>query len=481
MQQKLREAEEAERTGSRPRRYDTAQKIIRTPPTTGEVSRLAQIRTLGLIEPFARANADGLAALVKEGVPIDHAAAENLDAHWDGLSEAQKIRLGATERFELEATFILDEASLGHALPHKLSGRLEARNHDRLDTNLGAYIANFDHLLAPDSRIQLRSFLQTCRELVAEGQKERVIRGINAEVLSDILFDWTKKLIYQELVSRQRGMGDRGIRRAYQNLAVTQGIYEFLRKSGSFDVKQELLARMVAVHQDLGHTAFAARMSYRGTKMHRAYSARLFEDARNRLRPMFRHAELEAGATIVATHSTPRFPLMEQIVLALVRMSDHLVPFMPGRIGLHFRDHPSAHPYLEDMLNRATGGDIDGYLRAKEALADQLASLELDRSLRADMMAAFRPIERMADPLGTAALHGTITSTRLITQSPGGLECTLSREPFAQRYSALFGEQQELLWRLAESCGLNLDQLEIDKPIELQPPGGSFIRLIWEN
>src|SRR5690606_4549527 len=103
----------------------------------------------------------------------------------------------------------------------------------------------------------------------------------------EILRDWLHKLIYQELCSRRRAMGDRGIRRICANIELADLIHARLKAKPGYSLRQALLTRVVQVHQDIGHTAYAARVSFRASKLHRAYGARIFTDEINRYRAIF--------------------------------------------------------------------------------------------------------------------------------------------------------------------------------------------------
>ncbi len=456
LEQRLREAEQAELRGETPRPIDGAQKILRPTPETTAPERKAQAQTLGLVDPAYRAASDGLAALAEQAPFLP---GTDLDAAWDSLSEAEKLRAGAVERFRLEMETSLRRAAMPWEAPHKLGGRLDQRALQRSTRNLRAEIGAYAYLLAPDSQALLERFVDETQKLVELCLRQRVIEGVDAQTLHQLLQDLLHKLLYQELTSRRRAMGDRGIRRICANIDLAEQLYKQLRARPDFSARERLLMRIIHVHQDLGHTAYAARVSFRGSKLHRAYGARIFHDELDRFRTLLHHDELELVRAAIATHSSEELPFAQARVLALIRAVDHLAPFAPHRVFLHLAAEESLHDYLDDLLARARRQDLDAYRVAKEAFQIALADTGWPPALRDDVWAAFRPFERSVDLAELGALAGEVAELRLSLDGAGELCARLAPSPFAARYQALFDVQQDQLLRLARTTGVAEQEL----------------------
>ena len=471
--QKLREAVEAEARGETPRSTPSAQKVLRPSLEASTEARVRQVRTIGLIDPAYR-GADGKQAIA-ERAPFRPGVA--LDDVWDELGEAEKIRAGAVERFRLELEAALADASRPHVPPHKIGGRLDARNLRRAEDNIGAEIDALRHLLAEDARALLDRFVRETRELLESCLKQRAVQGLDAPTAYGLLRDLVHKLLYQELVSRGRGMGDRGIRRILGNVQLAEHVYAQLRRRPDFNIRDRLLMRITHVHQDLGFTAYAARVSFRGGKLHRAYGARIFTDEMNRYRPLLTHDELDQVRVAVATHSHEELPFSATRFLALVRAVDHLAPFAPHRVYKHLESLPGAADYLDDLLARARAGDVDRYLAAKEAFGGFLDRGPLAGPLAADILAAFRPFERQAELVDLGALAGEVRELRLDLAAPGVLTAVLEKDDFAFRYQALFDLQQEQLTRLASATGVSPEQLRGASRLRFAKPGSGALEI----
>ncbi|MEO1172491.1 MAG: hypothetical protein AAFX94_10650 [Myxococcota bacterium] len=478
LQQKIREAEDAERSGRTPRRMlADLQKILRPTLDAREAIRKAQARTIGLIEPVYRAEADGLLEIAD--MPAFRPGAD-LDALWDNLSEQEKIRAGATERFRLELEATLKRAAKPWNPPHVIARTLNGRALRHLAENARSYASAFDDLIAPDAYALLLRFIDETEELVRIAIRADKLSGVAGNEMAELLQDLTQKLVYQELISRRRAMGDRGIRRICANIELAERIYTPLVAARKATLRDRLLMRVIHVHQDLGHTAYAARMSYRGGKLHRAYGARIFTDEMNRYRPLLTGPELTLARAAVATHADPTLPFSETLVLGLVRAVDHLAPFAPHRAFLQIREVPAIDEFLDDLVDRVNRGDRDQFVAAKNAFGQYLAyESKLSPVLLEDVLAGFRPFERMADPLDLGRGAGTVDTLELNSSGAGTLTVTVAHDPFIERYQVLFDSQQEQFMRLIRQSGARFDPQSPD--LDLGTDEGGTLALRFQN
>jgi len=473
--QKLREAEEAEARGRTPRLHDGPQRILRPSLETQSPARVDQARTIGLVEPAYRAGADGRLAIAEQ--PVFRGGAD-LDAIWDQLSESEKVRAGATERFRLEMEALLGIAPGSAGLPHQIGGRLDARNLRRAEENVLAELLRWSALFAPEVGDLVRRFAQETRELCDACLKQRLLEGVDAPTLFEMLRDLVRKLVYQELCSRRRGMGDRGVRRIMGGIDMGELLATQLRRLPDFTARHRLLLRIIRVHQDLGFTAYAARASFRGGKLHRAYGARIFTDETNRYRPLLTQGELELVRAAVGSHSAAELPFASERLLAIVRVLDHLAPFAPLHVYQHFAKLPDAAVYLDDLLTRARAGDGAGFVAAKAALGTLLEQCDLHPRLREDLLAAFRPFERQAELIELGALAGEVRELRFDGRPPGAVKATLAADAFALRYQALFETGQEQVLRLARDTGVASADLRAGRPLRFAMPGLGALEVV---
>lgn len=467
--ERIREAEQAELRGETPRDLGGPQKILRPSvmPTTQE--RIEQVETLGLVDPKILEGVDRLKVLAEQPAFMPGV---DLDTVWDELSEAQKLRAGGVERFRLEMDTLLRDLAGTWRAPHEIAGRLDARNLERSEENLRAEIAAYGDLLAPDSLVLLSTFVRETRVLIGDCLKTKMVSGLDAPTLFAILRDWTHKLIYQELISRRRGMGDRGIRRVCANVELADQVYKKLKRIEGWSPRERLVARLIHVHQGLGLTAYAARASFRGTKMHRAYGARIFKDELNRHRELFTHEELETALLAVATHSSEELPFKESRVLALARAVDHLAPFAPHRVYRHLERVVGAQAILDAMLAALAEGTFNVMPQHKRDLRELLVKQGMATALGDDIVADFRAFERQADAQDLGSLAGGITALDYdLPEAPGALRVRLAPEPFAERYQILFDHQQDQLLRVARATGTKASAVRTQAQVLLQARG----------
>jgi hypothetical protein len=221
------------------------------------------------------------------------------------------------------------------------------------------------------------------------------------------------------------------------------------------------MMRIIHVHQDLGHTAYAARVSFRGGRLHRAYGARIFTDETNRLRPLLTSTELDLVRAAVATHSSEELPFAQEMVLALIRVADHLAPFAPHRVYKHLAGIPGVSDYLDDMLARARAADGSRYAAIRASLRRYLAeTTDLPETLRDDIIADFRPVDRGADFIEIGPMAGEVSGISIEPRANGMAGRVLAQvtyDAFTHRYQGLFDHQQDQLTRLARTTRVDLD------------------------
>ncbi len=378
---------------------------------------------------------------------------------------------------ELEAA--LRRAGREFKAPHQIGGRLDARNLKRSATNIAVEMQSFSDLMAPDSMQLLLVFVEQTRALLDAGMRTQSIQGVDAVFAHELIRDLTRKLIYQELVSRRRGMGDRGIRRIAANIELAEALHAQLGNFGLGTPRDRLMMRLIHVHQDLGHTAYAARVSYRGGRLHRAYGARIFTDEMNRFRPLLNPKELDLVRTSVATHSSEELPIAQEIVLSLVRAVDHLAPFAPYRVYKHLESVEGASDYLDDMLKRAQAGDGAKYGALRASLRRFLAeTTELSEPLRDDIIADFRAIDRGADFIDIGQLGGQISGLGVEPMPPGRVAAHVTRDAFTLKYQSLFDHQQDQLARMARTTRVVL--ADVGNAVRFQVAGLGALDISFE-
>ncbi len=455
LMEKIRDAEKAELRGELPRELGGAQKITRPTIDVSTETRLKQTKTTGLVDGAQALGVDGRDILAKQA---PFRPGEDLDEIWDTLSEGDKIRAGGVERFRLEMESTLRRRIPAWKKPHHIGGRLDQRNLDRLVGNLVAKIDGSASLLASDSRALMVTFFKQTAWVISVCLRQKIIAGITARELSDILNDWCDKLIYQELASRERAMGDRGVRRILGNVQFSDVLYDGFARDPTCSPKERLLARLIHVHQDLGYTAYAARVSFRGGRMHRAYSARIFSDELNRYRSLFTHSELNLAMHAIATHSLPELPFAHHRVMALVRVVDHLAPFAQYRIYKHFEDHKHLNPFLEAMRDAVTLRDWEAFIHAKQRFFAELPTTFDEPILVADLMASIAPFEKMFEPVDLGPWAGEATKLGIdFTENASGIvHATIRSESFAERFQILFDVQQSQLAAVARKSGVKI-------------------------
>ena len=442
LQQKIKDAEEAEIRGESPKQYGGAQKITRPALSPNNLQRTKQARTIGLIESAYQSTQNFLLDLAKQ---TPFRPGENLDDIWDTLSEEQKVQAGATERFRLEFESTIANALPAWQPPHQIGGRLDARALERGQRNIENLIDAFDFLLAPDSYELLIRFNRENHALVDICLKQRTLQGIGALDMHTILEDWVKKLIYLEIVSRQRMQGDRGIRYVYGLIHHGEQLLKPFKAYPDFSPKERFCMRLIQVHQNIGLTAYAARASTRGSKLYRAYSARIFTDEINRYRQVLTHREAELIRTAIATQHLHEFPIKTARLLAIIRLAHILNPFNPFATHLRIQHIEDAQDYLEDMKERILRGNIEGFAEAQKSFHRfLLEDAKMSIPLSDDIIAAFHPFEQQNNSDKNIQISGT-SGEIVFIESENTFKANIESQKFNANYDFLFALGHERL------------------------------------
>jgi hypothetical protein len=193
--------------------------------------------------------------------------------------------------------------------------------------------------------------------------------------------------------------------------------------------RDELWFRVFAVHRYLGLTAYGARKSYRGTKMMRAYGARIFADESNLYRRLLAPAEIGHLLYAIGSQGDLEIPWRDDRRLALTRITTFAGPLLHHRLCVH-----ASHANVEILRH----GVAESWPSGKEAL---LRSLPLPDLLCADVLAALRPVDR-----GASLVEGPALRWDSVGADADGV--TLRLVPDAARaHGALFDDGQEHLRR----------------------------------
>ena len=177
-----------------------------------------------------------------------------------------------------------------------------------------------------------------------------------------------------------------------------------------------------------------------------------------------------AGLIQRRTYETLRDRILGELQAALP--VDGVVLGLHGAMVAQGYDDPEG-----DFLSRVraiVGPDV---LVAAEF--DPHSHLTALRVANLDILAAFRPFERLADPIDLGPWAGTIAAVEVdLERPPGQVVVTLAPDEWARRYQVLFDYQQDQLLRLLRATGTTPTALASARELVCQVEGHGRLVLL---
>ncbi len=387
------------------------------------------------------------------------AAEQQLDDIWFSLSDKQRIVVGRAERFRVELEQKLLRLSRSRVMPQLVKGQLSARLIERGRKNAELERSRYDHLLSEDSRALLERFIRETAALIDASYRQDLIRGAPAEELSEVQVDLVRKLVYQEMQSRLRRMGDRGIRHVMGSIDVQERIFDAMAGVVEINVRDRFVARVVQVHHDLGYTCHAAQVSYQAGRMHRHYSARIMNDEWNRYRKIMFSKDLQRVRDAIALHAHLDFELNEDLFGSAVRIADHLMPFQAHWSYPRFAEVPGAERLMRDLMDAVMTGKREEMQAPKRALYDAVNRHGgFSLPLKEDLLSGMRAFDRGAFTVDLGKLAGTFAGARYDAKEKW-LEIAIKPDPVRAAFQGLFDCGQDQLWFFLRKRGVEESEI----------------------
>jgi hypothetical protein len=414
--------------------------------------------------------AKALGILVLEGDEgLDTAQAEEqLDEIWYSLSDKERLAVGRTERFRVDMDQKLLRMARSQNVPHQVRGQLSQRTIERGKRNAFAEYGRYEHLLADDTRALLKRFIEETAALVELSYRAELIRGAPSEDLADLQVDLARKLVYQDLQSRLRRMGDRGIRHVMGNIDVQERLLDALHGKVEITARDRLLGRVIQVHHDLGYCCHASQVSYQAGRMHRHYSVRIFNDEWNRYRRIIPPKDLQRARDAIIMHAHLDYNWIEDPLGSAVRVADHLMAFSPHWIYPHLSELEGSAKMVEAINIAAKNEDQSALAAPKKALWDAVMKHQgFAPNFKEDLLAGLRPFEKGAYAVDLGALSGVVDGARFDPQT-GIMEVALRQDDNRRHLQGLFDVGQDQFFFFARKRGANENEIRAGGPVEMR-------------
>jgi hypothetical protein len=395
-------------------------------------------------------------------------AEQQLDDVWYSLTDKQRLVIGRAERFRMELEQKLLRLSKTRIPPQIVKGQLSARLIQRGKENAKMELSRYGHLLAEDTYALVERFINETAQMIDTAYRQDLIRGAPAEDLAEAQVDLVRKLVYQELQSRLRRMGDRGIRHILGSIDIQEQIFDALAGVEEMSVRDRFVARVVQVHHDLGYTCHAAQVSYQAGRMHRHYSARIMNDEWNRYRRIMYSKDLQRVRDAVALHAHLDFELREDLFGSAVRIADHLMPFQPHWAYPRLAEVKDADVLAKNFMDAVKSGEREAMQKPLRGLYDAVnAHPTFGASLKEDLTSGLKAFDRGAFTVDLGRTGGVFAGARYDAASKV-LEVAVKPDATRVAFQPLFDCGQDQLWFFLRRRGVEEETIRNGEPLEVK-------------
>ncbi|MCC6808611.1 MAG: hypothetical protein IT381_14400 [Deltaproteobacteria bacterium] len=414
-----------------------------------------------------QAQALGVIALGDDG--LDKLEAEqHLDDIWFSLDEKQRVAAGRAERFRVELEQKLLRLAKNRQPAHVIKGQLNARLIERGKTNAKLEFSRYEHLLAEDSAALLARFIEETSHYIDAAYRMDLIRGAPAEDLGEVQQDLVRKLIYQEMQSRLRRMGDRGIRHIMGSIDIQERIFGALAGVVEINPRDYFVGRIAQVHHDLGYTCHASQVSYQAGRMHRHYSARIFNDELNRYRKVMAPKDQQRVRDGVVLHAHLDFEPVEDWFGSAIRLADHLMPFQQHWLYPRLLEIPGGEEAAKAFFVAVKTGDREQMAPPLKALWDLVNRWpNMSMNMKEDLLSGVRAFDRGAFVVEMGKLAGTFSGARYEPRDKI-LEIGIVPSPERLKLQHVFDCGQDQLWFFLRKRGNDEEMIRSGNTLEVR-------------
>ena len=326
--------------------------------------------------------------------------------NWDDLSDAERMSLMDPDAIDMSMQDELDRYRQPYSSQVKFQGKkLTSKGIEDIGKNADAYIESLDDALTPITREKLNKFvhdfyLPAVDASVSDGSLELTDKEMDVIMRGNI-----DKLVFQEIESRKRQMGDHGIRHVVGNIERSFQMIDELESVPSLD---RLMVAQAMVDHDIGLTAGVATQSFTATNYHPQYSEKFVraQDYPNRLFP----GQEDRLYDMVLTHSDPDMDWEGEPARSALRVSDNTALFQEDKLRTLFVEIPGATTELYRLqLAKQAGMEQDYLPETKRRLKELVGESDFDPRIKAELVSAADEVFFLTPKFNLGMLAGEVS------------------------------------------------------------------------
>ena len=334
-----------------------------------------------------------------------------------------------------------------------MPGTIKENQYEILSESID-YIGKYSEYLDGKSYLLLSKISDTLIKSAADG-----IGDVDASDFCVLMEDSIDDIVYQELNSWERQLGDHGIRHIFGNIDIMNGIFDSLNKVSpdTISPKDKFNGVFTMIYHDLGYTSERSRSSIAGTKFHKEDGSVLFDNNKEKF-SKFTGDDHDTIKDYILRHDTPDIDWDKAPVLSAISVADNLALFYKEKLPKLFRDVPGSIDLLTNMQKALQSDDNEGFEENKNLLYDGIDKTGLPDYTKYMLKKAAKEVSPYTPKVTLSMLTGEVSNINFDKDKK--LDIEINYNDYESELSKLYDQGQSKFVKLAESFGV--DDFETD-------------------
>jgi len=327
--------------------------------------------------------------------------------------------------------------------PIDLGGKkLSSRSASRISKNAVGYIDSLSDALTPSTEDVLRRY---ATDIVPKDMRSLAkVEGLELDAgdMDTLVRSNIDKMVFQEIQSRKRQLGDHGIRHVVGNI---ENAHNMLDSIGFNDPLSGPLVTQAFVDHDIGYTAGAASEpgEFQATQMHPEVSER-YAKANSQYKEIFGD-RVDALYHAIKTHGDSNLDWNGDPVLSSIRLADNISLFAKDKLPALFMDVPGAmfELYRLQLSRQGEESSEESLPGIKKRLLERVDASGLDDRIKGELRQAVDEVGDITPKFTLGMLAGEVDSFAF-DKDAGVMDVNIQTRPEREILNGLFdmGERQ---------------------------------------
>lgn len=287
--------------------------------------------------------------------------------------------------------------------------------------------------------------------------------NFNANDVQDLVVDSIDRILYQELRSWERQLGEHGIRHIYGNIDFTSTVFDELEAAGlRVSSRDRLLTLVTMINHDIGYSTAYVRRGIPETQKHKELSLAYFDKEIRKYQKFFSEDELERIRNYILVHDSPFIDWDKEPVLTAIALADNLSLYQRDKLPELFRRVEGGIGLLIEMQKALVNKDETHFKELRDKLFDEVTRTNLPTYTKNRLKRAAIEVSPSTPKVTVPMLIGNLE--KIEYKKDEGLSVTVKWNENLQRLHDIFDMGQEKLYEFAKDYGIDAsgkDKIEL--------------------